>query len=80
LNTLLIAGNNIEESLSTLHRTFIPHVLLMPVQPGNQLPVCVGKNLSGEQQLYLCDHFACLPPETGLRNILSKIKVKEMLE
>jgi len=80
LNTLLIAGNNIEESLATLHRTFIPHVLLMPVLPGNQLPVCVGKNLSGEQQLYLCDHFACLPPETGLRNILSKIKVKEMLE
>lgn len=80
LNTLLIAGNNIEESLGTLLRTFIPHVLLMPVKPGNQLPVSVGKELSGEQQLYLCDHFACLPPETGLRNILSKIKVKKMLE
>ena len=80
LNTLLIAGNEIEESLETLHRHFIPHVLLMPVTSGNQLPVSEGKQLSDKQQLYLCDHFACFPPETELGNILSKIKVNKMLE
>lgn len=76
-NEIAIMTNNAPNTLSEIHKQYIPHkIVMVSSEQSNDFPLLSGKSRTGEVTIYLCRNYSCKTPVSTIEALMDMIRHK----